>query len=108
MIVQTLFEGKLASINNRYNKNFSLTSAYRNCKEELKLAYRLANIDKHIFTKPVWVSITWDKGRMDCDAPIKLILDAMQGEIIKNDSLVHRIIIEHEKKRKTIICVGDL
>ncbi len=107
-MIEILFEGKLASINARYNKNFSLTQKYRDCKDELKLAYRLANTKKHIFTKPVWVSVVWDKGRMDVDASIKLILDAMQGEIIKNDSLVHRIIIEHEKGRKTIIAVGEL
>jgi len=108
MIIETLFEGKLASINNRYNKNFSLTNQYRTCKEELKLAYRLANPKKVCFTKPVWVSVTWDKGRMDIDASIKLIIDAMQGEIIKNDSLVERVIIEHTKGIKTIICVGAL
>jgi len=45
---------------------------------------------------------------MDIDASIKLIIDAMQGEIIKNDSLVERVIIEHTKGIKTIICVGEL
>ena len=107
-MIEILFEGKLASINNRYNKNFSLTQTYRNCKTELQLAYRLANVKKTIFTKPVWVSIEWDKGRMDLDAPIKVILDAMKGEIIKDDKQVERIIVEHCKGMKTIIRVGEL
>jgi len=107
-MIEILFESKLASINNRYNKNFSLTQKYRDCKEELKLAYRLANPKKVCYLKPVWVSIEWDKGRMDCDAPIKVILDAMNGELIKDDKQVERIIIEHCKGMKTIIRVGEL
>jgi len=102
-MITVLFDGELVSINQRYvSRKFVLSNEYRACKEHLTLAYRLAFKGK-LITDPVAVIIKWDKGRKDLDSCVKVILDAMQGEIIKNDSQVKQLLIEDCPGQKTTI-----
>lgn len=71
---------KFGSINNRYNRNFSLTKEYRNFRKMLVLV-----CDKKKLKPPYFVSINiWCY--QDIDASIKVILDALEiAGTIKND-----------------------
>lgn len=105
-MIEILFEHKLCSINRRYiNRNYTLSDEYRNCKALLKVTCRRFYPYRELITEPVGVSIQWDKGRMDLDASVKVISDALQGEVYKNDSQVQLLKIEHVPKAKTIIKV---
>lgn len=107
-MIEILFEWKLVSINKRYiSRGFHLSPEYRQCKELLKITSRNFYHDEPL-TCPIGVSIKWDKGRMDLDACIKIVLDSLQGEIYVNDSQIQELKLIHAPKEKTIIKIWKI
>ena len=83
MKVLELHNIKIPSINNKYNKNFSLTREYRAFKDML-----LHSLKRAVLIGPYAVHVLYS-GYIDIDNPIKAILDALETKgIIDNDKYI--------------------
>lgn len=106
-MIEIIFTGKLCTVNQRYNKNFSLTDEYRIFKYLLgEAAKKAARKARHtIYPKEsilycsIWFSFNREK---DIDSIVKPVLDSLQGIIYENDKSIKRLFIEkHKSSTKT-------
>jgi Holliday junction resolvase RusA-like endonuclease len=100
------YAGKPVSINNRYNRNFSLTKEYRLFKEAL--GWKAKEIHRESPLKcPVKVEIDlFYKGREpDADNAIKPILDSLNNIVYKDDKQVQRLSIAKFKSDKDFVTI---
>lgn len=85
---------KFVGINKKFYRNFSLTNEYRKFKELLILSCAKAKI------QPYYQIIIYMETYHDIDAPIKVILDALEtAEVIDNDRNVINLMV-HKKFNK--------
>lgn len=93
---------KPVSINKKYilskrgfNTILVLSEEYRRAKgciwEEARLKWGSRRVIKDL---PVGIIITMQKSRVDIDAYIKIILDALQGVVYANDRQVRKLSVE--------------
>ena len=84
------------SINQKYNRNFSLTGKYRNFKKHIKLCAK-----KKFVESPLSVLIVAEM-YIDIDAAIKPIFDSLEGINFYNDRdvLELRVLKKYHKKSK--------
>lgn len=87
---------KLRSVNNKYNKNFSLNTQYRIFKQIL---YYNLKVPPKPF-KPPYIIKIYKKTYLDIDNTIKAVIDILQGPIIRNDSDVLRLEISKLKRKR--------
>jgi Holliday junction resolvase RusA-like endonuclease len=91
---------QLPRVNNRYNRNFSLTKEYREGKETLVEYISWAIRNKPKLDPPYYVIV--DLGtHLDADSCIKPLFDAMQeAGVIDNDKNIHQIAINKQPVKR--------
>lgn len=101
MVILDLEKVKLPRVNNRYNKNFSLTSDYRNGKNNLIRQINKTVKGCPIIEPPYAVDISVGT-HYDIDSFVKPLMDAMQeAGVIDNDKNVSYLSIKKVKVKRT-------
>jgi hypothetical protein len=85
---------KLCSINKKYYKNFNLTQEYRDFKLLISLSC------KNIKIEPPYEMKIEVSTAMDIDAPIKPILDGLNGQAIDDDRNILKLTVIKEKIKR--------
>ena len=100
MMILDLNSVQLPRVNERYNKNFSLTNAYRDKKQNLidEITLNCRGMKK---VKSPYVVLIQVGTHLDIDSFVKPLLDAMQkAEVINNDKNVLALTIEKTTVKK--------
>lgn len=93
MIILDLKDVKLPRVNNRYNRNFSLTGEYRQAKESLTDWIGYFTAGKPKIDPPYFVDIKVGT-HLDADSLIKPLFDSMQAAgVITNDKDIHEFTV---------------
>ncbi len=100
MIILDLKSVELPRVNDRYNRNFSLTKSYRERKEELEWQIARTTRGKEKI-KPPYTVIIKVGTHYDIDSYVKPLLDSMQtAGVIDNDKNILSLTIDKVKLKR--------
>ena len=94
--VITIFT-KPVPVNQKYgviNGKLLLTKKYRSCKSDIANELHYATLKQELITDPVVLKVVQyfgDNRKRDCDAYLKVLLDAMEDVIIKDDNQIQEL-----------------
>ncbi|AJR16718.1 endodeoxyribonuclease RusA (plasmid) [Leptospira interrogans serovar Linhai str. 56609] len=112
MTVELKTKIKPVSVNRRYGlsknkKKLILSNDYRSVKEGLQYDFRSQCLCGPVILNECSVEIHTPYERLDIDAIAKILLDAMNGIVYKDDRQVYRLVMERKIRDDIRIVVTE-